>query len=475
MSIQGNPYSPPQTDRLEEQAASATVVDSRGYRIAPLDTERMPPGIPFIVGNEAAERFSYYGMRSILIVFMMHYVVNTSGELATVPQAEARVYFHWFMTAVYFFPLLGSLLSDGVLGKYRTIIALSIVYCLGHLALALDESWRGLAIGLGLIAIGSGGIKPCVSAHVGDQFSQRNERFLERVYGWFYMSINFGSFFSTLLIPELLDHYGPNVAFGVPGILMLLATIVFWMGRKRYAHIPPGGLGFVREAFSREGAKTLGRLFGLFLFVAVFWALYDQTGAAWVQQSEHMDLDLFGWELLPSQVHSANPLLILILVPLFAYVIYPAVETVVRLTPLRKIGAGFVLTALSFLVVAWIERRIEAGETPTVWWQIFAYVFITSGEVMVSVVGLEFSYTQAPRTMKSLVVALWYLSVSLGNFSAAQVNSFLQDDNGELRISQVDYYLLFAAIMAAATVVYVGYAMTYRERMYLQDAGTLKS
>ncbi len=197
------------------------------------------------------------------------------------------------------------------------------MYCLGHLALALDESWRGLAIGLGLIAIGSGGIKPCVSAHVGDQFARRNEHLLERVYGWFYLSINFGSFFSTLWIPQLLEDYGPNVAFGVPGVLMLLATIVFWAGRKRYAHIPAGGLGFVREALSREGLQIVARLVGLFLFVAVFWALYDQTGAAWVQQSEHMDLDLFGWELLPAQVHAVNPLLILLLVPLFSYVIYP--------------------------------------------------------------------------------------------------------------------------------------------------------
>ncbi len=469
--MQPNPYTAPQTERLEDRAASAAPIDSRGYRTAPLDTDRMPPGIPYIVGNEAAERFSYYGMRAILVVFMMHHVVNTSGQLATVPEAEAREYYHWFMTAVYFFPMLGSLLSDGVLGKYRTIIALSIVYCLGHLALALDESWRGLAIGLGLIAIGSGGIKPCVSAHVGDQFARRNEHLLERVYGWFYMSINFGSFFSTLWIPQLLEDYGPNVAFGVPGVLMLLATIVFWAGRKRYAHIPAGGLGFVREALSREGLQTIARLVGLFLFVAVFWALYDQTGAAWVQQSEHMDLDLFGWELLPAQVHAANPLLILLLVPLFSYVIYPSVGKVVRLTPLRKIGAGFILTALSFLVIAWIERRIEAGESPTVWWQFFAYLLITSGEVMVSVVGLEFSYTQAPRTMKSLVVALWYLSVSLGNLFAAGVNSFLQDASGALLISQVDYYLYFAALMAGAAVLYVFYAMTYRERMFLQDSG----
>ncbi len=461
--MDSNPYSSP-------QAKSDAPQTSGRYRTAPIQTDRMPPGIPFIVGNEAAERFSYYGMRAILVVFMMQYVVNASGQLDTVPEPEAREYYHYFMTAVYFFPILGALISDGLLGKYRTIIYLSLVYCLGHLALALDDSWRGLTIGLALIAIGAGGIKPCVSAQVGDQFSRRNEHLIERVFGWFYFSINFGSFFSTLWIPYLLDVYGPHVAFAVPGILMLLATIVFWAGRNRYAHIPPGGLGFVREAISPEGLKVVGRLVALYCFVAVFWALYDQTGAGWVQQSMYLDLNVFGIEFLPAQIHAVNPLLILLFIPLFSYVLFPAIEKFIHLTPLRKIGAGFVLTSLSFVVVAWIENRIAAGETPTVWWQVFAYVLITAAEVLVSVVGLEFSYTQAPRKMKSVTMALWYLSVSLGNLFASQVNNFLQDEEGNLTITGTQYYLFFAGLMAATAVVYVFYAMTYREQTFLQES-----
>jgi POT family proton-dependent oligopeptide transporter len=457
-----NPYSAPQTK-------SDSPTTTSGYRTTPIETDGMPPGVPYIVGNEAAERFSYYGMRAILVVFMMQYVTNASGELATVPEPEAREYYHYFMTAVYFFPILGALISDGLLGKYRTIMYLSIVYCLGHFALALDDSWRGLTIGLALIAIGAGGIKPCVSANVGDQFTRRNEHLVEKVFGWFYFSINFGSFISTLWIPELLEAYGPGVAFAVPGVLMLIATIVFWAGRKRYAHIPPGGVGFVREATSPEGMAIVLRLIALYFFVAIFWSLYDQTGGGWVQQSMHMDLNIFGVEFLPAQIHAINPLLILLFIPLFSYVIYPAAEKVVRLTPLRKIGAGFVLTAISFLIVAWIEHRIALGERPTAWWQIFAYVLITAAEVMVSVVGLEFSYTQAPRKMKSVIMALWYLSVSAGNFFASQVNRYLQDENGELTISQVDYYLFFAALMGVAAVAYVFYAMTYREQTFLQE------
>jgi proton-dependent oligopeptide transporter, POT family len=451
-----------------------------GYRTAPLDIPGMPPGIPFIVGNEAAERFSFYGMRAILVVFMMHHIRDAAGQLATVSEPQAREYYHLFVFAAYFFPFFGALLSDGLLGKYRTIIWLSIVYCLGHLALALDDTWRGLLTGLALIAIGSGGIKPCVSAHVGDQFSSRNQHLLEKVFGWFYLSINFGSFISTLLIPALLEEYGPNVAFGVPGLLMLTATVVFWAGRYRYAHVPAGGLSFVREAVSPAGLKIVARLTALYVFVAVFWALYDQSGSAWVQQAEQMDRNLLGerlgnWlgvelVLLPAQVQAVNPLLILLFIPLFSYVIFPAAERVVRLTPLRKIGCGFVLTSLSFLVSAWIEAGIAAGNTPSVWWQILAYVLITAAEVMVSVVGLEFSYTQAPRTMKSVVMALWYLSVSIGNLFASQVNRVLQDSEGKLVISEVRYYLFFAGLMALATIVYAFYALTYREQTFLQES-----
>ena len=115
-----------------------------------------------------------------------------------------------------------------------------MIYCLGHLALALDDTRVGLSIGLTLIAIGSGGIKPCVSAHVGDQFGTANQHLLAKVFMWFYFSINLGAFLSTIATPWLLANYGPHLAFGVPGILMALATLFFWMGRKVFIHIPAG-------------------------------------------------------------------------------------------------------------------------------------------------------------------------------------------------------------------------------------------
>jgi POT family proton-dependent oligopeptide transporter len=432
-------------------------------------SDRMPSGIPYIVGNEAAERFSFYGMRAILVVFMTHHLMDASGTLAVMSEPDAKYWYHLFLSSVYFFPTLGALLSDGLLGKYRTIISLSLVYCAGHAALAVDDTRMGLGIGLFLIALGSGGIKPCVSANVGDQFGPHNKHLLEKVFSWFYFSINFGAFFSTLLTPELLKHFGPSVAFGVPGVLMGLATIVFWLGRHRFVRVPAGGLGFLREAFGTEGLRTIGKVVSIFVFISVFWALYDQTGSAWILQAERMDRHLFGYEVEAAETHAANPIMILTFIPIFSYLIYPAVSRVFPLTPLRKIGIGFFFTAAAFCVSAVIEGWIQQGEHPHITWQFLAYAVMTAGEVMVSITGLEFSYTQAPPKMKSVVMALYLLAVSAGNALTAIVNKVIQDEHGEPRLVGADYYWFFAGLMAVTAVVYIFVAMAYRERTYIQD------
>src|ERR1035437_4207508 len=177
------------------------------YRTSPVKTDKMPPGVPFIVGNEAAERFSYYGMNSILVPFMTHYMLSASGALDLMQPERADAWYHTFVSCLYFLPVLGAFLADAVIGKYRTILILSVVYCFGHLALALDHTRFGLVVGLGLIALGAGGIKPCVSANVGDQFGASNQHLLPRIFNWFYFSINIASAFSTLLIPWMLDPY----------------------------------------------------------------------------------------------------------------------------------------------------------------------------------------------------------------------------------------------------------------------------
>jgi len=464
------------------------------YRTHPAATAGMPPGIPFIVGNEAAERFSFYGMKSILVVFMTQHLLSSAGRPDFMTETESREWMHLFVASAYFFPVIGGVVADAFLGKYLTILLLSLVYCLGHLCLALMDmpqpllaatlEPRGwLLAGLALIAIGAGGIKPCVSAHVGDQFGKSNRHLLERVFGWFYFAINFGSFFSTLLTPWLLEHHGPGWAFGVPGILMAIATFVFWLGRNRFVHVQPRGAAYFAETFGPQGLAAIAKLVPLYLLVAVFWSLYDQTGSAWVQQAERMDRRILGVDWLESQIQAINPLLVLGFIPLFSLVLYPAIGRIVLLTPLRKILIGFVLTILAFAISATAQGLIDAeaarltadglgpesARWPSVSWQLLAYVVITAAEILVSITCLEFSYTQAPPQMKSLVMSLYLLSVSLGNLFTAAVNWFTKDASGESILAGASYYWFFTGCMAVATLLLVPVVLLYRPREYLQQ------
>src|SRR5262245_10542910 len=231
------------------------------YRTSPdQETTGWPPGVVYIVGNEACERFSFYGMRAILYIHLVSlYVVAGVVEEAAKDLATSTT--HLFNTGVYALPMIGAIIADRLAGKYRTILYLSLVYCAGHAVLAVAEnSLMGMYLGLGLIAVGSGGIKPCVSANVGDQFGKGNWFRVRTIYQVFYFSINFGSFFATILIPRIKEYWGPelartypillrgettpeefgaSVAFAVPGILMFIATLLFWMGRKKFVHVPP--------------------------------------------------------------------------------------------------------------------------------------------------------------------------------------------------------------------------------------------
>jgi len=199
----------------------------------------LPRQIPYIVATEGCERFSFYGMRNILTPFLI------STLLAFIPlmddrTSEAKHIFHTFVIGVYFFPLLGGWLADRFYGKYNTIFWLSLVYVIGHACLAIfEDNMKGFYFGLFLIALGSGGIKPLISAFVGDQFDQTNKNKSKIVFDAFYWMINFGSFFASLLMPVFLKNYGPSVAFGIPGLLMLAAWLILWSGRKKYVNVPP--------------------------------------------------------------------------------------------------------------------------------------------------------------------------------------------------------------------------------------------
>jgi POT family proton-dependent oligopeptide transporter len=222
----------------------------------------IPRQIRYIIGNEGCERFSFYGMRNILTVFLV------SSLLLYLPEAEraggAKEVFHTFVIGVYFFPLLGGWLADRFYGKYNIILWLSLVYCAGQACLAMFVTNRtGFYLGLGLIALGSGGIKPCVAAFVGDQFDETNKHRAKVVFEAFYWIINFGSFFASLLMPIFLRDLGPSIAFGIPGALMFISTVILWIARKQYVMVPPAPPNpnsFLNVCRTALAAGTRGRV-----------------------------------------------------------------------------------------------------------------------------------------------------------------------------------------------------------------------
>ncbi|MDQ3296564.1 MAG: oligopeptide:H+ symporter [Myxococcota bacterium] len=231
----------------------------------------MPRQIPYIIASEGCERFSYYGMRNILFQFL-----PVSMLMLHLPEAEragaAKDVFHTFAMGVYFFPLLGGYLADRFFGKFNTIFWFSMIYCLGHAFLAIFEDSRtGFYSGLFLIALGAGGIKPLVASFVGDQFDDRNKHLAKLVFDAFYWIINFGSFFASLLMPVFLASYGPSVAFGIPGALMFIATVVLVAARKRYVMVevqPPNPNSFMRVAKTALFSQAGGHGNGFYVAVA---------------------------------------------------------------------------------------------------------------------------------------------------------------------------------------------------------------
>jgi POT family proton-dependent oligopeptide transporter len=450
------------------------MADSK-YLRAPVPSKKMPAGISYILTTEATERFAFYGMSSILIIFMTTYLRGTNGNLDVMGDEPAKAWFHWFTSAVYFMPLIGALISDVWLGKFKTIIGFSIIYCIGFVVLVSDQTRLGLTGGLILIAMASGIIKPCLSANVGDQFGASNKHLLTKVYGWFYFSVNLGACVSMYFCPILLDKYGPKIGFVIPRVFILASTLSYLLGQYKLVHIPPAGKTGWRETLDKEGIRTLGKLCIIFLFVSMFFALFYQSESAWVLQAKKMNLRWLGKDWLPAQLQAANPFLIMILIPLFSYVIYPALNRIWTLTPLRKIGIGMFLTARSFLVPVWIEIQLKNGGQPSIGWQFFAYIFLTGAEVMVSITAIEFAYTQAPKKMKSILQSIELLAISLGNAFAAVVNNIIKNEDGTSKLPGASYYWFFVVSMLVTAVIFIPVARWYKPKEYIQDEASVET
>ncbi|XP_063706990.1 peptide transporter family 1-like [Culicoides brevitarsis] len=356
-----------------------------------------PRSIPFIIANEFCERFNFYGMRTILALYLTQ-KLSFSEDTAT-------VIFHLFTTMVYFMCIFGAIIADSWLGKFKTILYLSIVYVTGSCFLTVGaiDPWNMpqrtfTFIGLALIALGSGGIKPCVSSFGGDQFKiPEQAKQLAWFFSLFYFSVNSGSFVSTLLTPILRDDvscFGNedcfSLGFFVPAALMAISIVIFVAGSFLYIHKPGGGNMMVKvskcvwsgirgkmkngktnpkahwldHAVDNYGqqlvdeTKILLNVLLLYIPLPIFWTLFDQQGSRWTFQATRMDGDLGFYTIKPDQAQVINPLLILVFIPLYEMIFYPLLNLVGIRRPLQKLVMGGVLAGVAFFVSFLLEMQI---------------------------------------------------------------------------------------------------------------------
>ncbi|KAI9219060.1 POT family-domain-containing protein [Blastocladiella britannica] len=383
--------------------------------------DKFPKAVWFILPNEFGERFTYYAVSAFINRYLQF--IGASAE-------SAKLSTHSWKMITYFCPLFGAALSDSYFGKYKTIVGLSFIYLLGNIVLVVTSipSFRTLgsvSAGLYLIAVGTGGIKPCVGPHGGDQFLPTQGDLLRRFFALFYIAINLGSLLTGFVTPALKDATScwgdaikskePGVpdttfcytaGFALPTAVFLVSFAVFVYGDRYYRVAPPQGefvpykmllvtwdavrayIGGERTmtsgpdaaGFFSLGAGRFGLQFaqdtGEFLSVlavifpiAFVWMVYDQQSTEWQQQYDRMNQVFFGANISPETwIAVVNPVLVVSLLYVLATIVYPFLETRigVRVTPLRRMVLGSALVMAGFLVSGWLQGSVMAdfdGET----------------------------------------------------------------------------------------------------------------
>lgn len=312
-----------------------------------------PKGFFFLFAGEFAERFSFYGMRAILPLYL-------SDQLGY-GEARGALYYTIFLGMCYALPLLGGYIADNFLGKYWTIVGFSIPYVTGQFLVGFENTYV-LIFALGLLAMGTGVIKPNISTLMGLTYDQKRpglDKLRSNAFQYFYMSINIGAFLSQTIVPIVRTETGSYlIAFCVPAVFMILALGLFAAGKKYYAvdvvnskQPPPSP----EEKVARK--RVLGQLSLLFLLVTFFWGVFDQSSYTWVYFARtYMDRVVMGYELAPDQIQALNPFLIVAFIggALVYRTFIASPESLKKpgMLPTNKMLIGFLLTALCMLVMA---------------------------------------------------------------------------------------------------------------------------
>lgn len=397
-----------------------------------------PAGLYFLFFTEMWERFSYYGMRSLLVYYMMKQLMFT--------QEHASSIYGLYTGLVYFTPFFGGILADRYLGQRKTVFLGGIIMAIGHFLMAVQSLFYPA---MACLIIGCGAFKPNISTQVGSLYEAGDPR-RDRAYSIFYMGINLGAFFSPLVCGTLGEVYGWHWGFGAAGIGMLLGLAVYTLGQK---HLAPDQimLNASRETvpeekpLGKDEVSRIGALVILFLFTIVFWATYEQQGntlALWAD--DNTDRMIFGWEMPASWFQSFNPMFIFLFIPIINVWWSSQARRAKEPSSITKMAIGCILLGISFLVMIPPSHAVAGGAKVSMLWLVACIAILTVGEIYLSPIGLSLVTKVAPVRMVSMLMGMWFLASFLGNYLSGYLGTFWE------KMPKESFFLLLSALSIGA-------------------------
>ncbi len=431
---------------------SATTADSRPDS---RDLFGHPRALSFLFATEMWERFSYYGMRALLVLYMVKYLLEPQragqvlglgpfrsalefvfGPLAAQPLAS-QIY-GFYTGLVYLTPILGGLLADRVLGQRRTVVLGATLMAIGHFMMAFEHLFL---LALLVLILGNGAFKPNISTQVGRLYAPGDRR-RDRAFSIFYVGINLGAFLAPLVCGTLGEEFGWHYGFAAAGVGMTTGLVIYLFAAPS---LPPDALGKAEPSerpLGREQWLAIGAILALMLPVSLFWGTYEQQGntiALWADQ--HTDRHLFGMEIPVTWFQAFNPFMIFAFTP-FIVALWrwqgPREPSTVA-----KMAIGCLLNATAYLVM--VAAAWTAGGAQASWlWLFFYFVVITIGELYLSPVGLSLVTKVAPVRLLSMLMGVWLSTSFIGGFLAGYLGTFWSS------MAKTEFFLMLAIISAVA-------------------------
>ncbi|NRA44516.1 MAG: peptide MFS transporter [Oligoflexales bacterium] len=398
-----------------------------------------PKGLFILFFTELWERFSYYGMRAILVLYMISLTTDKNPGFGW-DEATALGIYGWYTMAVYLASIPGGIIADRFLGQKKTVMLGGALLCAGHIVLAINAMWA-FFLGLALIVLGVGALKPNISTMVGGLYEPSDIR-RESGFTIFYIGINLGAFLAALLVGFVGEQIGWHYGFGLAGIGMLIGQAVYIMGQKHLKHVgnkyldesSEGGLS--KQPLSPVEKDRIIVLLISFLIVIVFWGAFEQAGGLMnIYTKQKINRMMFGFEIPASTFQSLNPLFIMMFGTLVATYWMGRKRKNKESSSLFKMAVGTMIMGLGFLLMSFaaLETQTSSNGQAAMFWLVGAYFLHTIGELCASPVALSFITRLAPAKYASIMMGVFFACTGLGNKIAGLVGEAAQDA-GELQI-----------------------------------------